>query len=157
MQIDRSSAWTHALAQYEKPDVANSCLFLQDEFGCNVNLILLCYYLDTQSYRLDAKALVSVEKAIVDSEVKLKHHRQLRRAAKIDKPENYRQLLEQELSLEKAQHTIMVESLNTMPIEPAENISASSSNLSLPTLMRYLHQRNLNDQQIDKYCDIISR
>jgi len=36
--------WNYSLATYAGPGVADACIFLQDEFGLNVNLLLFCVW-----------------------------------------------------------------------------------------------------------------
>lgn len=36
--------WDYSVSLYGKPDVADSCIFLQDKYGLDVNLLLLCLW-----------------------------------------------------------------------------------------------------------------
>jgi uncharacterized protein (TIGR02444 family) len=36
--------WNYSLVTYAKPGVADACILLQDEFGLNVNLLLVCLW-----------------------------------------------------------------------------------------------------------------
>lgn len=48
-----NSLWDFSLALYAQPDVADTCLRLQDEQGINVNLLLWCVWLECKGLALD--------------------------------------------------------------------------------------------------------
>jgi uncharacterized protein (TIGR02444 family) len=54
MQL-QNPLWNFALAIYAKPEVENTCLSLQNEYGCSINRILLSLWLTTEkkSYQID--------------------------------------------------------------------------------------------------------
>ena len=47
VQVEQHAAafWDYSLHIYAKPGVAASCLALQDQHGCDVNMVLLCLWL----------------------------------------------------------------------------------------------------------------
>jgi len=45
--------WRFSLAHYNKPEVANSCLRLQDNYGLDINLLLYGLWLATRQKALD--------------------------------------------------------------------------------------------------------
>jgi uncharacterized protein (TIGR02444 family) len=154
-RIDRSLAWEFALSQYQRPAVARACLSLQDDFNCNINLVLFCLYAETLSYSLTVKELLLIEKTITDSEQQLKRHRSRRRKAKTATPDCYQALLEQELVLEQKQHQLIIDGANSVLAERTENRSAALPEWLDRSLPQYLKLYKLNQQQIKKYCDII--
>lgn len=62
VQLD--SLWDFSLALYQQPDVADSCLRLQDEHGVNVNLLLWCVWLECQGLNLDDAHLHEAQRRI---------------------------------------------------------------------------------------------
>ncbi len=49
--------WEFSLALYDQPNVADSCLRLQDEDGINVNILLWCAWLGNSGYLLNQHSL----------------------------------------------------------------------------------------------------
>lgn len=45
--------WRFSVSAYESPDVSGACLALQDRFGADVNLLLLCCWLGLHGVSLD--------------------------------------------------------------------------------------------------------
>lgn len=157
MKIDQSSAWAHALALYRHQEIADTCLRLQDEFDCNVNLILFCHYLDAKGHLFAHEEFALIKNAILNSEQELKNHRQLRRSAKTENPDNYASFLADELVLEKDQHTIIVDCANTLLDSDAHGRKMHSLDASASSLMNYMQQHCFNPQQAMQYCDIINK
>ncbi|MDH3976922.1 MAG: TIGR02444 family protein [Gammaproteobacteria bacterium] len=44
MDFPEHAFWDFSLAFYRKPGVADACLYLQDQYGLNVNILLLCIW-----------------------------------------------------------------------------------------------------------------
>jgi len=156
-RIDQSSAWSFALSLYKEPTVASACLTLQDDFNCNVNLVLFCHYADSLGYLFGTNDFLAIERAIAASEEQLKRHRTSRRLAKTQSPEQYQAMLSQELTLEHAQHQLIIDTANTLCENAEQTSSTGQSRLTPTSLQHYLNEHELNDQQIKKYCDIINR
>ncbi|WP_193172964.1 TIGR02444 family protein [Nisaea nitritireducens] len=53
MSVPDTPFWIYSLATYSREDVAAGCLALQDRFGLDVNLILLCCWLGSRGTALD--------------------------------------------------------------------------------------------------------
>jgi uncharacterized protein (TIGR02444 family) len=54
--------WEYSLSSYKRAGVETTCLTLQDEFGLNVNFLLYCCWLATQSIKIsDAELLQQVK------------------------------------------------------------------------------------------------
>lgn len=80
-----SRFWNFSIALYNKPQVAELCLELQDQYGANINLLLWCLWLEHQSIELSLQrltaALVAIQKWDADYVQTL---RLLRRKMKVE-------------------------------------------------------------------------
>ena len=148
VSINQQLAWDFALAKYKRSEIDKSCLQLQDEFACNVNLVLFFHYLGSLAVTLLEQDLKLIIAAIAESELTLKKHREVRRKTKTESPELYSELLAEELSLEREQHKLIVSTANTLKLLPM--------NQNQNVLVRYLKYRTLNDEQVAEFCDILA-
>ncbi|GAA0343493.1 hypothetical protein GCM10009092_05120 [Bowmanella denitrificans] len=114
--------WQFSLAWYEK--VKPSCLLLQDKHGFNINLLLLCLYLQQQNAGLSDQQLESLLHSLSDTEIRLQPLRAVRRSVKALDMQAYRYLLDAELRLEKRQQQDLIACLNQLgPLQaPADNL-----------------------------------
>lgn len=119
--------WQFSCELYEKPDVAFHCIKLQDNFNCNVNVILLGMWLlsynQTNAVKLtlrksDVQGLVN---AIQESDKQLHVLRRTRRKAKGSS--QYETYKKQELALEKQQQCLLIEALHTLPLNTTDKTS----------------------------------
>lgn len=100
--------WHFSLALYKKGEVAKKCLLLQDEFQCNVNILLFCCFVRHKELPFSYNSIKNIELAIKQSEQQLYAHRLKRIAAKQNAP-LYQALKDQELALERQQQKMIVE------------------------------------------------
>ena len=56
-----STFWDYSLAFYAQPEVAQACLTLQDEAGCDVNVLLYLLFLADQGRWLDDADLARID------------------------------------------------------------------------------------------------
>lgn len=56
--------WRFSLAVYGEAEVAKECLGLQDDYGIDVNILLFCAWLGTQSVRLTREDIEATSQAI---------------------------------------------------------------------------------------------
>lgn len=98
--------WAFSEQRYKEH--MHSFLRLQDEFGLNVNLLLLCLYLDERGYALCQQALASLCLALDDTETLLKPLRALRRKTKTLDSQAYACLKQAELALEARQQQDLI-------------------------------------------------
>lgn len=56
-----SSLWGFALTFYAKPQIAETCIDLQDNYGCNVCLLISLRWLDEREEYLSAAELINLE------------------------------------------------------------------------------------------------
>jgi uncharacterized protein (TIGR02444 family) len=76
--------WDFSLSLYRKPGVADACLFVQDRYGLNVNLVLLCIWVaDSGGGALSAVQMATAMRRIADWERQvIKPLREIRRACR---------------------------------------------------------------------------
>ena len=147
--IKQQEAWAFALQSYKHSEIASACLDLQDRMNCNVNLLLFYHYLDTLGLAIASNDIETINCAIEVSERDLKRHRNERRKAKSQSEEKYADLLAQELSLEMAQHKLIVTAANRCEIASINQIPS--------TLVTYLKFNKMSDKQVDAFCDILNK
>lgn len=56
--------WQYSLKVYAQPGVADTCLQLQDQYGCNVNLLLLAAWVASQGFQLSPSDFVELQERI---------------------------------------------------------------------------------------------
>ncbi|MFC3094083.1 TIGR02444 family protein [Alteromonas sediminis] len=115
MTLRADDFWQFSCQHYMKEGVAKSCLTLQDNFGCNVNLLLLCVFLEQANKGLSIEQCAYLHRAIEHDDNTLKAHREIRKAAKHGNQSNYNSLKQQELALERAQQENLIAAFNGMP------------------------------------------
>lgn len=125
---------------YANPDIKRTCLHLQDEFACNVNVLLLCLYVGKAKRMLDASCIKALTRAIDSSEAELSQHRKIRRAAKAGDVARYETLLSEELELEKLQQSQLIQQLNKL------TLVESTKPVLKTNIVNYLHMRGLHNQ-----------
>ncbi|TRY33283.1 TIGR02444 family protein [Aliiglaciecola sp. M165] len=112
--------WQFSIEIYSKDKVQQSCLALQNKANLNVNLLLLCIWLDRQGVLLTVKQIQTLLTAISDHDKQIQVHRKTRIGTKQHDPDMYKLLLEQELELEKQQQRQIVDSLNQLSLETSK-------------------------------------
>ena len=110
--------WQYSLDRYKDDEIQRLCLMLQDEWQLNVNVLLLCCYLNHKKWLLKSEQFSTLMTQIQRSEDALVTHRNKRRLAKNQAPEHYKELLEEELNLEKVQQNQIVETANILEPKP---------------------------------------
>lgn len=116
--------WQYSLSHYVKPGVKTLCLRLQDDYQLNVNLLLLCGYLDQQNMQLNNQAFETLVTAIEETEQQLHSMRGKRKQAA--EQADYALLLQQELEVEKAQQQCLINTLDSLQLshQQADNLPA---------------------------------
>ncbi|GAA5645659.1 MULTISPECIES: TIGR02444 family protein [Vibrio] len=124
--------WQFSLQYYGTREVKEACLALQNNFGGNVNLLLLLKWLDEQRVTFQEEDWHKVEECLGRSETLLHSFRDLRRRMKLNLPDTlYRESLQFELQLEKQQQSDLVDCINALQLE---------NNLGEPLTLRYCRQ-----------------
>ena len=71
MSVPDTPFWIYSLSTYGQENIAAGCLVLQDRFGLDVNLVLLCCWLGSRGTILDRaeaqQALAVVERTFPDA------------------------------------------------------------------------------------------
>ncbi|PSJ44165.1 TIGR02444 family protein [Zobellella endophytica] len=108
--------WQFSEQHYGRPGVAQACLQLQDEHGANVNLLLLLLLLEELGLTTDPARFLP---ALEARRGLFGQWRQLRRRLK-DKldEDDYGQLLQHELELERWQQEALLQVLEWHPAVP---------------------------------------
>ena len=130
--LQAAEFWTYSLNLYAQRGVKPCCLQLQDEFKLNVNILLLCCYLNRLHILLPLKGFTALNKAIKDSDSQLRAMRKKRRKSKGTPA--YRDLLQWEIQLENQQQQEIVAILNSQQLQ---NIQQRQSD----NLQAYVHSR----------------
>lgn len=108
-QLTAEQYWAFACQQYPKHQ--HVLLQMQDDCACNINLLLLCWWLDSHSLQLSVNQWRLLANTVSDNEKKLLTMRAQRRQAKGVDTELYSDLLKQELTLEKDQQALIIKQL----------------------------------------------
>lgn len=111
--------WQYSVEVYSQAAAQRACLYLQDEAGLNVNLLLMCGFLTNQGAKLSSEQFNALCRAVKPAADQTQLHRQRRKKAKKDSSGDYAQLLQQELVLERQQQQCMIDWLNKQEIKPA--------------------------------------
>ena len=151
--------WDFSVSIYGRPGVADACLFLQDRYGLDVNVMLFCVWVGStgrgplEVHEIDACVSRSSDwrKRVIEP------LRQIRRACR-DKPLGVPEFLLQvfrasmhdvELDAEHVEQLVLAELVPTMPVEDvADDVRFDDARLSL---LRYVqHQGAPRDSGLDE-------
>ncbi|WP_298715969.1 TIGR02444 family protein [uncultured Oceanisphaera sp.] len=113
---DADQLWQFSEQHYARPGVAQACLQLQDEHGANVNLLLLLLMLEERGLGVDPTHFLPL---LQQRQGLFSQWRGLRRRLKsrLDN-EEYVQLLQHELELERWQQQELLRVLEQHPPQP---------------------------------------
>lgn len=111
--LSASQFWQYSTALYADNSVKQNCLALQEDFGLNVNVLLLCSYCNSRGEVYSEDSFQQLNLAIKASEDLLTQHRNIRKAAKEHHPQQYKLLLEEELEMERQQQSILLHQINS--------------------------------------------
>ena len=103
-----SGFWDYSLKVYALTEVKDLCLDLQNRYGFNVNLLLLCGYLERKSLGLSSVDINKLQQDIAQIDRQTQLIRNKRVAVKKSEPKQYQQLLKNELELEKLQQQQLI-------------------------------------------------
>ena len=117
MNWQADAFWQYSVDIYARTGVAETLITLQDNFGVNVNLCLLCSYIQRSGNVLQQTQLEELEQALVRTDKTLQPLRAERRDAKHPNPDCYKQLLAEELEWERQQQQDLIDALNRMSLD----------------------------------------
>ena len=135
MVLEAEQFWQDSNAEYQREGVKAACLWLQNEKGLNVNLLLLICWIAKQGVELSPNELEEILAAIAnwhDQNISL--IRQLRKATEAAtwmdttrKEQLKQKLLDSEITMERIEQQLMIEQLNRLPLKTKPNASAEQS------------------------------
>lgn len=106
--------WQFSLQVYQHEGVKQACLTLQDRYQLNVNLLLLCQFLQQQQVYLDRTLVNQLNEAIAPSQQVLARMRQHRITLKHGPRLEYQRALQGELNIEKQQQRVLIDRINSL-------------------------------------------
>lgn len=129
-QFDAEEFWDFSLSLYKNERIKNACLIAQDTLSADVNLILMCVWLDTQQVTLStaAKAKLIAESNTLQTDV-MRPLRQKRSLLEKGSAA-YEKALAVELEAEKGLQARYVAILNDEAVRTISEDSPTSSSLS---------------------------
>ncbi|WP_417617111.1 TIGR02444 family protein [Oceanisphaera sp.] len=115
-QPDAEQFWQFSEQHYARPGVAQACLQLQDEHGANVNLLLLLLMLEERGVTVEPASFMPL---LARRQGLFNQWRRLRRQLKATlHNDDYLQLLQHELELERWQQQELLQQLELSPPSP---------------------------------------
>lgn len=126
--LSTETFWAFSLNLYQHNEIKQACLSLQNDFDLNVNLLLLCSFLDHNRIDLSARQFDQLRAAITPIDNQIKQIRQQRIAQKNLDQGRYKALLDQELTLEKSQQACLIAVFNKLA-DKAKHTPAKRGNL----------------------------
>jgi len=131
------SFWQFSLQVYKQPEVAQLLIESQDEIGSNVNLVLLCLWLEQQQQRvLSEQQLTQLHHKVMAFSREFTHPlRQLRRDFKQSKsdlhdyPSVRKKLLEAELLLEQQEQKLLLDVVEEIGVVEEDDSLQLSDNV----------------------------
>ena len=120
--INTEDFWRYSLQRYQSSKLQDQLLSLQNDFDGEVNLALLCLWLDSKNLEIEKKSFTSLETSVVERASKIKSLRLTRNILKSEiSSEQYQQILNIELDLEKKQQQDLVSAINNFMLTETEN------------------------------------
>lgn len=144
--------WQFSLAVYKEAE--HACLQLQDRYAMNINLVLLCLFLQHRGFALSDKNIRALVSSLADTESLLKPLRALRRQTKTFDLVAYQHLLSGELALEKHQQAALIACLNRQTLAQAEGdnlyLYALSLNPAIPHQLKTMLSKLQTETKFDQ-------
>ncbi|NVK23684.1 MAG: TIGR02444 family protein [Gammaproteobacteria bacterium] len=160
LELDAQDFWQFSLNIYSHTNVANILLQAQSQWRVNVNLALLCLYLDQKSCYLEKAQMSDLHAAVMQfSQTYTKPLRDIRQKFKTQQQalmqyESIRRhILDAELLLERQEQSVLVELINSMQVSAAGhhdntdiymNILAEHIDISADERGNWVDLRDLN-------------
>tara|TARA_B100001094_G_scaffold327491_1_gene385823 strand:- start:1636 stop:2073 length:438 start_codon:yes stop_codon:yes gene_type:complete len=113
IDISAEAFWRYSLQRYQSAQLQEQLLHLQDDFQGQVNLALMCLWLDDMQLKIETTLFDELEHALASTSENLVPLRAARRLLKKQlNAEQYQQLLNIELEIEKQQQQSLVACLD---------------------------------------------
>ncbi len=148
--------WHYALQLYKQPGVSKQCLILQDKYGLNINLVLLCCFLGSTKTTIK-KTLPALSNDPLLQQWQSQSTeaiRSVRRRVKdtfegvAGQPNFYQQLLAVELSAEKIEQSLMLDIANNCRL-------SRSQQDSITTNIRHYWQQQHRSKQTPEALNVV--
>ena len=131
--------WSFSCDHYGQQGVKEACLELQNKYHFNVNLLLLCCYIQEQHLLFNLTQIDQCLTAIADTDKQLKKLRFIRTEVKSSNEPAYHYLLKAELALEQQQQNALVDTVNQ------QRLSSAGAKKNIKVYAQYLE---LHDNRI---------
>ncbi|XOV80149.1 MAG: TIGR02444 family protein [Aestuariibacter sp.] len=139
---DTTLFWQFAVAVYETDSMQEICLHFQDSYGLNVNLLLLCVWLDAHHCAINNDDFVTLQDAITETDRELHLLREKRKGFD-RKSDAYRCILANELEVEAQQQCQLLLTLTSVSIKRVTQGTRPDA-----TLHAYLKQGGVEDKSV---------
>ena len=146
--IKTEDFWQFSLASYRHEKVQVTLLQAQDTYGLNVNLALLCLYLDRVGLVLDEEQIAVLHREISVFSSKFTHslrtvrHGFKRHQTLLNDYQKIRELLlEAELTLERQEQDLLLDTLSKMTLK---KLDSTSNLLRYETLLNQQKSKSSN-------------
>lgn len=154
--LTQRAFWDYSCQLYAHSDVALASLALQDEYQVNINMIMLLCWCLREGLIVDLSQFRSLAASIEQSEQGLAEHREKRRKHHPDnQPDKrlYETLKAEELELEKAQQSLLVDTFQTLG--PLTRLGSNGGAMNA-SLAAFIHLYELREHiQARDYLRII--
>ena len=121
--------WRFCLRTYDIPQVKATCLALQDNYSADVNMLLLCCWLDKQRISLSKNMWDDLYKLSADWQENTLNPLRAKRRKATRPSAAYTALLDMELSREKSEQKALLDFINKAPSALGHMPSAKPKNL----------------------------
>lgn len=117
LDLSAEALWRYSLQRYQSSRLQEQLLQLQDQYSGHVNLALVCLWLDDLKLKLTQTSLTELEQSLTETHSYLVSLRTTRRLLRTHvSPEQYQQLLDIEITLEKQQQQCLVKCLSDLKL-----------------------------------------
>lgn len=147
--------WHYGVALYKYNRVKKLCLDLQDNAGLNVNLLLLCCYLQQHKVSLQVADFKPLQQSIFRLDRALQKLR-VKRRQKDKQSQAYQQLLTAELTLEQAQQERLIQCLQQLHLSSQQqaighNLLSYALSSNLTCCEETIHKLALMQQLAEEF------
>ena len=141
--------WRYSIDTYSQPGMKDLCLACQDQLGLNVNVVLLCGWVNIFGKTLTHKQMQSLLQSIETSEIGLNKQRQVRNNHERGS-DAYKDCLKQELALEGEQQKILLQELAKYDLVEGGFDSAKASSAVSHPLNMYFSFSGINNPLMEQ-------
>ena len=121
--------WTYSINVYGISAVKNICLTLQDTYGADVNMLLLCCWLDQQNISLSRELVITLRNTSVNWQNNTLQPLRVQRRTADKKSATYQELLQQELKYERQEQKELIRVVNDFETHAPHASHPKSANI----------------------------